>query len=646
MTRRHLPYSEIDDHQTKLLLSRISPDQEYSNNRGVGKVPSNNDPFNPILSQDVVVSENSYLTNRRPVLTPYMNREPKEDPQQIALYATRQDAPSQYTNNKLFQMLKNRSESKVSQATDQDFMPTANPNVGFIQYNKEIPISESNHPHFNENNLFSNDADEYQDEFDIFNRKSETGGAQLVDRRINNFTQMRIYNTAEDRADMAYDLQRSDAIKERNRRQEESDAAFLHMAKRPRWVEHRMGYLSREVDPSYVIDPKVREEMTQRSERKNKLNEVRQVEAFSRKRKGDDANFNELNPLRLKREIDHGYADEIDRTFVKQATGDIVNSRYESFRRFKDNDGDKTTPSAYVAPKEHKESFFTTIVDTIVSLFGGKKYKQDECQSQRVQFDDNKIKPIVPIIVGGDWKVSKHRYHNKKIYIMRNGEIQEVFPEEQNNVLTSYIITKDPTDNKLNRTFVVKNLDTIKIIQKRAGPINTDYESDEYSMVTVPIHALTDEFRQKIRKNNLDNPREILKLDYDDLYELDNIVSMNPDKQCRIRGHDISQLIRGELYDTEWDNEFADRRPNSDVIVKNPVLSRRQRVRDVLTRLDNDKEWQPEQYVSMKVESPINKDRKVETPQNKIRCVTLEKKFNMNNFNKNDKRNTYNTPFK
>jgi hypothetical protein len=155
-------------------------------------------------------------------------------------------------------------------------------------------------------------------------------------------------------------------------------------------------------------------------------------------------------------------------------------------------------------------------------------------------------------------------------------------------------------------------------------------------MLTVPIKALTDEFRQRINTHNQTGKR-ILELEYGDMGVLRNLFNQSTEKVTKIKQKDVRILARGGNYNNGMESTYENQTPKLDSITKNDVLAKRQRQSDRPSRLDGDKGFEDNAKPTTKHNDLLvwgNQPRNnISTQPHQTKQQTTGKKFSLRNFN-------------
>jgi len=431
-------------------------------------------------------------TNR--VITKYENKHPLVN--DIALYNTRtrslnaEDDPA-LGDLRMHKDQMERASSKVLQRESWRLPHTD-------EYNPYLPISDTNKPPVGYND-----------------------GGRILDERMIWHTRDRPYTLESDRAQQARALQPNNnpEIIERNRRQHESDDAFLRRSKKNRWVEDKMSYINRPRTIEYKIDSKPTKTIMQ--------NVI-----------AERVPLNVNDPNNLVKDYQGHYSPEYQR---ENLIND--NQRTENIESFEPKGGLKST------------------IDMITSFFSGllnrQKLKNDEIIDMNYDEKLNDFDLIEPI----DTKERMY-YKPNHVHVMKQGDIETSFPDENyDNTAVAYK-TLDPTG--VTRTNIIldrfgRGDAKIIIIQKREQDsifINDGRQiGDDYVVMEIPIEQIDKKFRNKIISLNMDTERDkALKLEYNDFVQFNEILEQHPDMQKRLKKEQLYSNVRGKDLEMEFEN--------------------------------------------------------------------------------------------
>lgn len=534
---RYIPSSEIQNLKTQLQLSRIESKRGYLNSQGYSNIPSDESPFHPVIYADVQYSEPTLSKTNR-CLTKYENKAPNMN--DIALYDTRvydlnaQNVPT-LADNVLHKNQMERARGKIQQAHT-DMLPsfgTSDTNGSY--YNPNLPISETNKPPPNMK-------------------------PTLVDERITYHTNERPWNYESDRANIAYDLQRSPEILERNRRQQEADDALFRRHKKNRWVEPKMAYMNRMHDPTYSIDEFTKKQSEKDNERIT-LSPIHAKEAFAKTRVG----FDETDVNHLNKEIYGTFQPDYSRRMNEMYDRESLKSRMEQFQ--------VEEPSASV--KGTVVNAASYITDTIMSFFNwnnnGSKSSPTKSKDENITYDEdgsviyNDKYHNVPTVseVNSSFQSDTERFYYKPdhVLLVKNGNIPDVFPDENHDYTAVSFVQADPLNTGLIRTIVIKDDSKFKIIQKRNEDAiftgdNRPYGEDFVS-IEIPVDIIDDKIRDRIKKINMDTKRDkVIELTYDDFIAFSDFVVEHPEVQQRLKFADLHKRVRTNKYDEDIITNF------------------------------------------------------------------------------------------
>lgn len=558
--QRYVPYTEMQNLKTQLQLSQIEPKRGYLNTQGYN-IPSNNSPFHPVIYSDVQYSE-PLLSKTNRCLTKYENKSPNMN--DIALYDTRiydlnaQNVPG-LEDNVLYKNQMERARGKIQQAHTDLFPSIGNDATNGIYYNPNLPISETNKPH-------------------------PTMKPVLTDERISYHTNERPWNYESDRANMAYDLQRSPEIIERNRRQQEADDALFRRGKKNRWVEPKMAYMNRPYDPVYSIDEFTKKQSEKDNERIT-LSPIHAKEAFGKTRTG----FNETDINHLNKEIYGSFQPEYSRQMNEMYDRETLKSRMEQFQV--ENDNVPTIKGTFINAVSH-------ITDTITSFFNWNKYgsksSPTKTNDENIKYDEDgsiiyEDKYNTPTVseVNTSFQSETERFFYKPdhVLIVKNGNIPEIYPDENHDYTAVSFVQADPLNTGLIRTIVIKDDSKFKIIQKRNEDAiftgdNRPYGEDFVS-IEIPVDAIDDKIRERIKKYNMDTKRDkVIELTYDDFIAFSDFIVEHPEVQQRLKFSDLHQRVRTNKYDEDIITNFEGKKTFVDdkvyAVINNNNVRRKQ----------------------------------------------------------------------
>lgn len=571
---RYIPSPEIQNLKTQLQLSRIESKRGYLNSQGYNNIPSDESPFHPIIYADVQYSEPSLSKTNR-CLTKYENKAPNMN--DIALYDTRvydlnaQNVPG-LEDNVLYKNQMERARGKIQQAHTGMLPSFGSSNTNGIYYNPNLPISETNKPPPNMT-------------------------PTLTDERISFHTNERPWNYESDRANIAYDLQRSPEIIERNRRQQEADDALFRRHKKNRWVEPKMAYMNRQYDPTYSIDEFTKKQSEKDNERIT-LSPIHAKEAFGKSRIGfDETDINHLN-----KEIYGTFQPEYSRQMNEMYDRESLKSRMEQFQI--DENQNKTISSV----KGTVVNAASYITNTIMSFFNwnsnGSKSSPVKTKDDNIKYDEDgsiiysdKYNTQTVSEVNSTFQPDTERFYYKPdhVLLVKNGNIPDVFPDENHDYTAVSFVQADPLNTGLIRTIVIKDDSKFKIIQKRSEDAiftgdNRPYGEDFVS-IEIPVDAIDDKIRDRIKKLNMDTKRDkVIELTYDDFIAFSDFVVDHPEVQQRLKFADLHQRVRTNKYDEDIITNFEGKKTFVDdkvyAVISNNI--RKKQIKSNTGRIDKD----------------------------------------------------------
>lgn len=565
---RYIPSSETNDMLTQLRLSQIETKRGYLDSNSFNTLPSDQSPFNPILFSDVRYNHDPIISRRNTCLTKYANHAPNMT--DIALYDTRvhdlnaTDVPA-LADNGLHKNLMETARSKVLQS-NMDLLQSQMPT-----YNPFLPVSETNKP--------------------TTNIKSAA-----MDERLNWHTNERPWNYESDRANIAFDLQRSPHIKERNDRQREADDALFNRHHVNRYNEAKMAYMDRSHDPDYNIDEYMKHQSSKDNER-HALTPIHTKEAFINSRNG----FNETDSNKLVKDVYGTFQPIYARKMNEMYDREILKSRMEQF-----------SPNAiedYTSIKGLMNNVTSHITETIKSFFGWNDYGSKSSLHREdgrvyidadgsVMFDESRSCTPLPVEVNTSFDNMTERYHYKPSHmlVVRDGNVPAYYPDENVDYTAVSFMQSDPLNTGIIRTIVMLDGAKFKIIQKRAndGIFTGDNKpyGDDYVIAELPVTMIDEKMRERIRKNNMDSKRDkVLELTYNDFVAFSDYLVKHPEVQQRIKHSDLHQRVRTNKYDSDIITNFEGRKTFMDdkvyaVISNDNVRMKQQKIN--VGRIDKD----------------------------------------------------------
>lgn len=617
--KRYTPYTETDDLIMKLQLSQIEAKRGYLNSHGFNNSPNCESPFNPIIYSDVRYSEPSLSKTNR-CMAKYENGQPSTT--DIALYDTRShdvecmDVPEMADNVMLKNQLE-RARSKIEQA-NADMIPSfgitydengylKNPNATLnistdMYYNPYLPISDTNKPPSNMK-------------------------PTIIDERMLYHTNDRPWNYPSDKGNIAYNLQRSQEILERNRRQEEADDALFRRPKINRWVEPKMAYNLRPHDPKYTIDTAVKD-MSDKNNERLTLSPIHAEEKFSSARIGFDADdINHLN-----KEINGTYQPLYNRQLSDNYEIESLKYRMEQFK-----------PDETNGVKGVFVNVTSYITDTIKSFFdwnnNGTKttaYKHINDVNYdvdgKITYDDRHNNIPIPIDVNSKYEQPVERYYYKPnhVLIVKNGDIPEIYPDENYDYTAVSYVQADPLNTGLIRTIVMQDNSKLKIIQKHKSDAiftgdNKPYGED-FICLEIPVEAIDEKFRERLNLYSDNKRSKFVELKYDDFLALSDYMLKHPEVQQRLKFEDLYRNVRANKYDVDIVNNFEGKRTFVDDKVYSVIQEgiRRRDIKCDLARIDKDQININETFSNF---NPIHSSNKPSNTSQSYRKVQLNDKL-------------------
>lgn len=515
-TPRYMLDSRLNNDLLGMEISRV----ESARGLSPMNMPSGETPFNPSLSIDVDYSLKNSSPVKSRVLTKYENMS-NGDNNNIALYDPRQELDD-YTKLKMAKELKTVAESRVRlqqlQGThdlngvpfaaspashhDSQFNGNANGNANGWSYNPNLPESETNVRPKNK--------------------------PHAVDIRAHRNTTEREWNYESDRAKIAYDLQRSEHIRDRNEAQKQADAALFNRAYNDRYVESRQPYRGRTDTRGYTIENNTSGAPSRRSFKDH-------PEAFVNTRKLDSSKYVADG---YDKEYTSAWNKELGKTYDQQ----MQNSRIEGFS------------------KRYVENGASYIADTIKTFFGWgpvrETYDSDKDMHRRKLDVENFKEAIINSDVGNDFNVgltSRDYYKPNHMMVVKNGDLVESYPETEYNNVAAANVTSD-VDTGLTRSVALFTDDKLLFVQERAANAIFDGDNmaigDDVLVTEIPVEALDTSMREHIRAKRMGTNRDkVVELTYEEFEALSDYVANDPSLQHRESRQQLHSRTRTSDYD-------------------------------------------------------------------------------------------------
>lgn len=148
------------------------------------------------------------------------------------------------------------------------------------------------------------------------------------------------------------------------------------------------------------------------------------------------------------------------------------------------------------------------------------------------------------------------------MYVIKNGDILEIYPDDITNNTAPIIVTKDHITNKPIRTLATVDKTNLYIVQKRDP--NDIYDNDgaswnnDYFAIKIPFEQLNPIWRKRINdKLTSDRKSEgVLDFSFDELTDLVEFAEYNQDKGIRINTHELQENTRVRDWAKEIDDNF------------------------------------------------------------------------------------------
>ena len=335
-------------------------------------------------------------------------------------------------------------------------------------------------------------------------------------------------------------LRNSSDIKDRNRRQIESDNLMRRTGalKQPRWSELNQPYHNvNERSAPTLIDDKMQENFTPSVERRQDFKE--------NLTKDGRLHIDEKQIDVKKYEYDKGKNDRMQYEIINPLHVQQLNNVDET------------------------NNFFDKLGKTIIESIGAKKNKKKIIQNPRQEstLENNRRECDDPFAAYNNPGVQKSVYNKgNHMFMMKNGQVLDAFPEDNLIFQAPLMVTMDEVSKRPIRTFATANNKYLYILQKRDQDDifyrDGDTWNDDYLMVEIPINELTPTYRRRIEQHFNDSERKtgkIIEFTADELQQLAQYVDENVNEQLRIKQKTLYDHIRGHQYDQEIALNFDSR---------------------------------------------------------------------------------------
>lgn len=562
MNARYIPQDELTHLTDNLHLSRIESLRGWNQSTSHNNIPSSEDPFNRVLNYDVQYTE-PRLSQTNRVLTKYENHAGFSN--NIALYNTRTHALNAedvegLENVKLYRDQMERARSKVQQAhtdllTHHNTSPIYNGNI----YNPQLPISPTNQPTpADVSNSLSNTLNAYGQ------ADTSTAGIRPAqpDERITYHTNERPFAYPSDMANQAYNLQRSPDIIERNRRQAEADDALYNRHAKSRWVEPKMAYHDRPYNPTYDLNEYIKRDSSKQNDRATKnIEKMTQTTVTRSKQVRNPESVNKIRseinqtwqPYYARHAAYNNMKNINDRRDVKSNINHPANETFEP-------------KSSRSLVERFASSIVNTVAEFVTSITRGRVESVDT-RAQTINTVDSRPTTSVNTENVGkkidllNANAERFIYKPKHLYVVKNGQMREVYPDENFDNTGGVFINTDPLGTGLVRTIVIRDGPKYRIIQK----LNEDSifsgdnrrVGDDYIVYDIPVDHINTAVRDKIDKINLKSGRsKTLELTYTDFIGFSDLVSERPETGFRVKFKDLWQYVRGNTFDEDLVSSF------------------------------------------------------------------------------------------
>lgn len=487
-----------------------------------------------------------------------------------ALYNTRNhvlnatDVPS-LANNALTRNLAENARSKIINA-NQASLDKFNTNT--YHFNDDasdnISLSETYNPFlpFSNTNKFMNSFSQ----------------PLLTDERMQQHTNERTFNYESDRANIAYNLQRSPEIAARNKRQIESDNLMKHTSHYDRWQEYKQQYRDPDNDQAYDVPNELGSEqnVASRYNSRNAPSDQHTAEAFVNSRAG----FDETNPNNLNQFIEGEFDPLFNNGLYNQYTA-AMQAR-ETYKSRLGSPGEVVQEERFVNKPSYNR-IISYVADTVATFFGLKPSTRNNTKPDYSKQDITELfyadtDMLVPVVQDSDYVIDNKpdlhvrtatRYKPYLLTLANN--IPEVFPSGNHDQTALSFLSYSPLDRtSLVQTSVILEDAKYKLVQKRVSEANllNGYSradtSTEYIYMELPVDKVNATLRERITKNNLDNPRALtsgpLSLTYEDFITFSDFIVNNPEAVRRVKAQDIGRVVRNASFEDHNQRVFMDER--------------------------------------------------------------------------------------
>lgn len=609
-SRRYIPRSQTNHMETGAILSSIEAQRGVLQSQGYNNLPSNDSPFNPVVHADVRYHEPIVSQTNR-VLSKYENRH--RNMNDIALYDTHTFDlnATNISGNKIHNNMMEKARSKVVQkntdmylSADNGSMLSSNsgPYVSGITMGSSSPINDQRE-HVLQQVLSTGNVDHlFREQFTSDFTGGFTSGSfrtngytynpylpisetnkppvdmppVITDERMTYHTNERAWNYESDRANMAFDLQRSQEIIERNMRQHEADDALLHRTKKDRWVEDKQAYMNRPVNPYAVPYSK-----SNPHSRAYELTKSEQINASNQnQRKTDKPDVKKKESFNMSRAaLVNGPHGSYSVTDMNHARKDIYSTHQPAFsekmheinqinnmsHHMKNN-----RPEQYKAPEKAKSvelNIFKYVTDGVKRLLGiNPEQRLHEDPRELYDEDGSSTRTQETYDVYDDsMEIDKKDSIDKRrrSIVIRNGEMMEVYPDTNDATAVSYV-TGDQL-NGITRTIVMKEGGKYIVLQKHEEDklFTNDHKryGEDIIAISIPVEKVDTQTRERIRKRNMDTMRDkVLELDYNDFVMFSDYILQHIDQAERVKLESLYQHVRTNTYDADIVNNFEGRK--------------------------------------------------------------------------------------
>jgi hypothetical protein len=200
-----------------------------------------------------------------------------------------------------------------------------------------------------------------------------------------------------------------------------------------------------------------------------------------------------------------------------------------------------------------KNTLFTSIIDTLIEpfVFISKSISEKFNPRDITEASDDNLFTEETIITQPEKQ--RFTYKPDHIFITKQHNIPDIYPDDVNDDKALLYISLDENAIGINRTMVLldkyeNEIPKIYIAQKKAENSiftgDNEYIHDDIIVAELPVKALDDKFREKLRKNNLANRGNCLQLEYEDFILFNEFIQNHPEIQKRMKFGDFKKFVR------------------------------------------------------------------------------------------------------